>query len=61
VAKAEHLERQQSRSVVTSLPQYQLPASVVYETIYGRGEMENRIKEQEMVVCGPYQHRIVAR
>jgi hypothetical protein len=31
------------------------------ETIYGRGEMENRIKEQEMVVCGPYQHRIVAR
>ena len=50
VAKAEHLEKGSNpRFVVTSLPQYQFPAPVVYETIYcARGDMENRIKEQQM-------------
>jgi hypothetical protein len=50
VAKAEHLEKGGNpRFIVTSLPQYQFPAPVLYETIYcARGEMENRIKEQQM-------------
>ena len=50
VAKAEHLNKGSNpRFVVTSLPQYQFPAPVVYETIYcARGDMENRIKEQQM-------------
>jgi len=34
--------------VVTSLPQKGFPAAVLYETLYcARGEMENRIKEQQ--------------
>jgi len=50
VAKAEHLEKGSNpRFVVTSLPQYQFPAPMLYETIYcARGDMENRIKEQQM-------------
>jgi hypothetical protein len=50
VAKAEHLNKGSNpRFVVTSLPPYQFPAPVVYETIYcARGDMENRIKEQQM-------------
>jgi hypothetical protein len=50
VAKAEHLGKGSNpRFVVTSLPQYQFPAAVLYETIYcARGDMENRIKEQQM-------------
>jgi hypothetical protein len=50
VAKAEHLKKGSNpRFVVTSLPQYQFPAPMVYETIYcARGDMENRIKEQQM-------------
>ena len=35
--------------MVTSLPRRWFPAAVVYETVYcGRGEMENRIKEQQL-------------
>ena len=50
VAKAEHLNQGSNpRFIVTSLPAYSFPAAVVYETIYcARGEMENRIKEQQM-------------
>jgi len=50
VAKAEHLEKGSNpRFVVTSLPQHQFPAPIVYETLYcARGDMENRIKEQQM-------------
>jgi hypothetical protein len=50
VAKAEHLKKGSNpRFVVTSLPAKWFPAEIVYETIYcARGEMENRIKEQQM-------------
>jgi len=50
VAKAEHLEKGSNpRFVVTSLPQHQFPAPIVYETLCcARGDMENRIKEQQM-------------
>jgi hypothetical protein len=50
VAKAEHLNKGSNpRFVVTSLPARLFPAAVLYETIYcARGEMENRIKEQQL-------------
>jgi len=50
VAKAEHLNQGSNpRFVVTSLPNKGFPAAVLYETLYcARGEMENRIKEQQL-------------
>jgi Transposase DDE domain group 1 len=50
IAKAEHLNQGSNpRFVVTSLSAKWFPAAVVYETAYcARGEMENRIKEQQM-------------
>ena len=50
VAKAEHLNKGSNpRFVVTSLTPDCFPAEVVYETVYcDRGEMENRIKEQQL-------------
>lgn len=50
VAKAEHSNKGSNpRFVVTSLPAKGFPAAVLYETGYcGRGEMENRIKEQQL-------------
>ncbi len=50
VAKAEHLKKGSNpRFVVTSLAPKWFPAEIVYETIYcARGEMENRIKEQQL-------------
>ncbi len=50
VAKAEHLQKGSNpRFIVTSLPQKGFPAQILYETIYcARGEMENRIKEQQL-------------
>ena len=50
VAKAEHLNKGSNpRFVVTSLAQKWFAAPVVYETMYcERGEMENRIKEQQL-------------
>ena len=50
VAKAEYLAKGENpRFVVTSLTPKQAAAQEVYETIYcARGEMENRIKEQQM-------------
>jgi hypothetical protein len=47
-AKAEHLDgKENPRYVVTSLPSEQWPAQQLYEQQYcGRGDMENRIKEQ---------------
>src|SRR5207249_11414893 len=50
VAKAEHLKQGSNpRFVVTSMPAKWFPAAVVYEATYcARGEMENRIKEQQM-------------
>ena len=48
VAKAEHIDgKQNPRFVVTSLNAKQWPAQKLYEQDYcGRGDMENRIKEQ---------------
>jgi hypothetical protein len=48
VAKAEYLEKGENpRFVVTSLPSESWEAAALYEKTYcGRGEMENRIKEQ---------------
>ena len=48
IAKAEHLAKGSNpRFIVTSLPNY--PARTLYERIYcARGEMENRIKEQQL-------------
>jgi hypothetical protein len=50
VAKAEHLEKGANpRFVVTSLDRHRHPARDLYEREYcGRGEMENRIKEQQL-------------
>ncbi len=50
VGKAEHLAKGSNpRFVVTSLPAEELDARGLYEDVYcARGEMENRIKEQQM-------------
>jgi hypothetical protein len=50
IGKAEHVDKGSNpRFVVTSLPQRSFPAAPVYETLYcARGEMENRIKEQQL-------------
>jgi hypothetical protein len=50
VGKAEVLSKGENpRFVVTSLPATQVPAQILYEVDYcGRGEMENRIKEQQL-------------
>jgi hypothetical protein len=50
VAKAEYLEKGENpRFVVTNIQQSQQTAQVLYEQLYcARGEMENRIKEQQL-------------
>jgi hypothetical protein len=50
VAKAEHLEKGANpRFVVTSIGKEQMNAQALYEELYcARGEMENRIKEQQL-------------
>jgi hypothetical protein len=50
VGKAEHLERKSNpRFVVTSFDKRQWSARALYEELYcARGEMENRIKEQQL-------------
>ena len=50
IAKAEHLEKGSNpRFVVTSLPSRQMGARYIYERTYcARGNMENRIKEQQL-------------
>ena len=50
IAKAEHLAKGSNpRFIVTSLPKGQLSPAHIYERIYcARGEMENRIKEQQL-------------
>jgi hypothetical protein len=50
VAKAEHLEKGSNpRFVVTSLSKQEMDAQTLYEKQYcARGEMENRIKEQQL-------------
>jgi hypothetical protein len=50
VGKAEHLAKGRNpRFIVTSLPAEQHEARALYEVVYcARGEMENRIKEQQM-------------
>jgi hypothetical protein len=52
VAKAEHLEKGANpRFVVTSLDVEQFAAQRLYEELYcARGEMENRIKEQQLAL-----------
>jgi hypothetical protein len=50
IGKAEHLPAGANpRFIVTSLPEAQWPARALYEQLYcARGEMENRIKEQQL-------------
>ena len=50
VAKAEHLAKGSNpRFIVTSLPTSAIDGQTLYEQIYcARGEMENRIKEQQL-------------
>lgn len=50
VGKAEHLPKGANpRFIVTSLPSEQWSAQALYENLYcARGEMENRIKEQQL-------------
>ncbi|HEY5646954.1 MAG TPA: IS1380 family transposase [Pseudomonadales bacterium] len=50
VGKAEHLPRGSNpRFVVTSIPAKEIDAKTLYEVEYcGRGDMENRIKEQQL-------------
>ena len=50
IAKAEHLDKGSNpRFVVTSLSAEQVAARPLYEQVYcGRGEMENRVKEQQL-------------
>jgi hypothetical protein len=50
VGKAEHLSKGANpRFIVTSLPSEKWSAQVLYEKLYcARGEMENRIKEQQL-------------
>jgi hypothetical protein len=50
VAKAEHLDKGANpRFVVTSIEMGQMDARTLYERLYcGRGDMENRIKEQQL-------------
>ena len=50
VGKAEHLEKGSNpRFVVTSIPSKKIKAKKLYEQVYcARGEMENRIKEQQL-------------
>jgi len=50
VAKAEYLDKGSNpRFVVTSIKKQQMDVRTVYENLYcGRGEMENRIKEQQL-------------
>jgi len=50
VAKAEHLDKGANpRFVVTSMKRQRIDAAILYEKLYcGRGEMENRIKEQQL-------------
>jgi hypothetical protein len=50
VAKAEHLDKGANpRFVVTSIATGQMDARTLYERLYcGRGDMENRIKEQQL-------------
>jgi hypothetical protein len=50
IGKAEHLAKGANpRFVVTSLPWWEVDARPIYEDLYcARGEMENRIKEQQL-------------
>ena len=50
IGKAEYLDGGENpRFVVTSLPKNRWPAQKLYEKLYcARGEMENRIKEQQL-------------
>jgi hypothetical protein len=52
IGKAEHLAKGSNpRFIVTSLSAEQYPARALYERIYcARGEMENRIKEQQLAL-----------
>jgi hypothetical protein len=52
IGKAEHLAKGSNpRFIVTSLEQESYPARFLYEQIYcARGEMENRIKEQQLAL-----------
>jgi len=50
IAKAEHLEKGSNpRFIVTNLPEEYKTAKTLYEDVYcARGDMENRIKEQQL-------------
>ena len=50
IAKAEHLDKGANpRFIVTNVPGHEIPSRELYEGLYcARGEMENRIKEQQL-------------
>ena len=50
IAKAEYLDKGSNpRFVVTSIEKQRIDADILYENLYcGRGDMENRIKEQQL-------------
>lgn len=50
VGKAEHLvDKSNPRFIVTSIPKYEIDTRELYEDFYcARGDMENRIKEQQL-------------
>jgi hypothetical protein len=49
VGKAEYIGKENPRFIVTSLPSETIAAKPLYEEVYcARGEMENRIKEQQL-------------
>jgi hypothetical protein len=52
VAKAEHLDKGSNpRFIVTSIEMARMEASTLYEQLYcARGDMENRIKEQQLML-----------
>ena len=60
VGKAEYIsEKENPRFVVTNLPKSKFPAKELYERFYcARGDMENRIKEQQL---GLFADRLSAR
>jgi hypothetical protein len=63
VAKAEHIDgKENPRYVVTSLAAEAWPSQKLYEELYcGRGDMENRIKEQFTLFAESCQRRNHAR
>ena len=63
VGKAEHLSKGANpRFIVTTLPAQDYPAKALYEELYcARGDMENRIKEQQLALFADRTSRATMR